>query len=113
MVEMMKAGVSLNNTRYSYYYLNESTICRNNSVIPSRSEKRVENIKWSNAWQNWRELRGVDAQERIFAWKIQQDLLPLGSRLHQRNAERRCLADLGGGLFVRKLKQEIMYLYRV
>ena len=97
MVEMIKAGVSLDTTRFSYSYLNESLVCRNNSVIPSRSEKRAHNIRWSTAWTNWRDLRGVDAHECIFAWKLQQDMLPLGSRLHRPNAEKRCLTEIGRG----------------
>ena len=97
LVDMMKAGVNVNISRFSYRYLNEINIIRNNSLIPSRSEKRVDSIKWSIAWQNWRGLRGVDAEELAFSWKLQQDLLPLGSRIHRPNAERRCLVDLEDG----------------
>ena len=92
----IKAGVSMNSARDIYGFLINDVICRNNSVIPSRSEKRSENVKWRIAWQNLAGLRGVDAEEYEFAWKLQQDLLKIGARIHRQNAERRCLAVLGG-----------------
>ena len=30
----------------------------------------------------------------FFIWKLQQDMLPVGARLHRRNAEKRCLEEL-------------------
>ena len=95
--EILTAGVTLNSSLYVYRYLNEGTICKNNSIIPSRNEKRVNNVKWSIAWRNWRHLKGMDAEEIEFAWKMQQDLLLIGSRIHRQNAERRCLADISVG----------------
>ena len=39
-------------------------------------------------------MKGLTATERCFAWKIQQDMLPVGNRIHRKNAERRCLTEL-------------------
>ena len=64
---------------------------KNNYLIPSRNERRVMNIKWSNCWRNWYDLRRIDAEELTFAWKLQQDMLSVGARLHRRNAEKRCM----------------------
>ena len=95
--EVVKGGVNMNSTRDIYGYLIDAVISRKNSVIPSRSEKRSENVKWSIAWRNWGGLRGVNAEEFEFAWKLQQDLLKIGARLHRQNANKKCMADLGGG----------------
>ena len=46
------------------------------------------------AWKNLTILKGLTAEEKCFAWKVQQDMLPVGSRIHRRNAERRCLTVL-------------------
>ena len=95
--EIITAGVTLNSSLYVYQYLNEGIICKNNSIIPSRNEKWVNNVKWRIAWRNWRHLKGMDADEIEFAWKMQQDLLVIGSRIHRQNAERRCLAEISVG----------------
>ena len=36
-------------------------------------------------------MRGLTAKEKCFAWKLQQDMLPVGVRKHRKNADRRCL----------------------
>ena len=41
-------------------------------------------------------MRGLKAEEYDFAWRVQQDLLPIGSRLHRPNADRRCKVELAG-----------------
>ena len=40
---------------------------------------------------------GLNAEERCFVWKLIQDMIPVGARIHRINAEKRCLADLDGG----------------
>ena len=70
-----------------YDELMSDYLVKNNSIIPSRNEKRVRGIRWSVAWCNWSKSRGVDAQEKEFAWKLQQDMLPTGSRLHRPNVD--------------------------
>ena len=54
-------------------------------------------MKWSLAWKNWSNLKGLTAEEKCFAWKVQQDMLQIGSRIHRNNAERRCLILLENG----------------
>ena len=41
-------------------------------------------------------MRGLDAEEKVFAWKLQQDMLLVGSRLHRPNADRSCKIVLSG-----------------
>ena len=35
-------------------------------------------------------LKGVTAEEKCFAWKIAQDMLEVGNRIHRKNANRNC-----------------------
>ena len=81
-----------------YNELMYDIICRNNSIIPSRNEKRTQGIKWAVAWKNWSKLRGISPQEREFAWKVQQDMILVGARLHRPNAERRCMEQIGDNI---------------
>ena len=78
LVKAIKAGVDVKHTRTAYSYLIEDQLFKNNSIIPSRSERKVDGVKWSIAWTNWKELRGVSAEEKIFVWKVQQDMLLIG-----------------------------------
>ena len=87
LVTLVKAGIDMKSSKYIYNFLMEDILFINNSIIPSRSEKRTENIKWSVAWANLYGLRGLKAEEYDFAWRVQQDLLPTGSRLHRPNAD--------------------------
>ena len=66
-------------------------LIRINSIIPTRSEKRSNHVKWKVAWQNFATLRGVSAEVRVFVWKMQQDLLNLGARMHRPNINKRCM----------------------
>ena len=36
----------------------------------------------------------MSAEEKTFAWKVSQDMLPVGIRLHRKNAERRCMQEM-------------------
>ena len=96
-IKMVKYSVDLSYSKNIYGVLMEDILLKNNSIVPSRNERRAVNIKWSCAWKNLYELRRIDPEEYEFAWKIQQDMLPVGSRIHRRNVERRCLAELEGG----------------
>ena len=51
-----------------------------------------------NISKNLSLLKCITAEEITFAWKVSQDLLPVGARIHRKNAERRCLRRLGGDL---------------
>ena len=79
---------------------------RNLSLIPSRNEKKSKNIKWGVVFKNFKLLKGLNAEEKCFFWKTTQDMLPVGIRIHRRNAERRCLTLLDDG----SLCQEIQTL---
>ena len=52
--EIVRAGITPNISSVIYSFLNEDMISKNNSIIPSRSEKRINGIKWRVAWQNLR-----------------------------------------------------------
>ena len=80
--------------KHIYNFLLQDVIYRKESLIPSRNEKRSVNVKWSLAWRNLNLMKGLTSTEKCFAWKVQQDLLPVGSRIHRINAERRCLSLL-------------------
>ena len=43
-------------------------------------------------------MRGLNAYEKEFAWKLTQDMLCIGRRFHRANVERECKNDLGGGM---------------
>ena len=77
-----------------YDFLLQDLIYKNENFIPSRNEKKSVNVKWSVAWRNFSLMEGLTATEKCFAWKVQQDMLPVGVRIHRRNAERRCLTLL-------------------
>ena len=72
-----------------YEFLIQDLISKNGSLIPSRSEKRSDSVKWSLAWKNWSKLKGLTAEEKCIA--------KIGSRIHRNNAERRCLIVLENG----------------
>ena len=95
MLDIMAVGKTDAAVKEIYAVLLESTISKNGSVIPSREEKRCQ-IKWKISWRNLDRLRGVLPDEKMFAWKLGQDMLPVGTRIHRANAERRCLEKLEG-----------------
>ena len=39
-------------------------------------------------------VKSITAQKKCFPWQVQQDILPIGSRLHCPGADKRCLAVL-------------------
>ena len=80
-----------------YQRLLHRMMFRNGSLIPSRNERRTNGIKWSLTWKNWKNLRGVNAEEKMLVWKIFQDTLPIGRRIRRKNAEKRCLRTLQDG----------------
>ena len=69
---------------------------KNGSVIPSRNEKRRRNIKWSRVWKNLEKIKGLNAREAEFAWKLTQDMLPIGSRIHRANVDKECKNNIDG-----------------
>ena len=59
--------------------------------------KKSLNVKWSVVWKNLFLVKGLTAEEKCFAWKVSQDMVAVGSRIHRPNAERRCLAVFDNG----------------
>ena len=80
-----------------YEYLMIEILEKNGSLIPSRNEKKTSNVKWKNSWKNLKILGGVNAEEKEFIWKVVQDMVPVGKRIHRKNVEKRCLKVLPSG----------------
>ena len=93
-VTIIENGLSTSPSKAIYDFMIKEVTHRNGSLIPSRREKKVQNIKWGLVHKNVKLLSGITADERCFAWKVTQDMLPVGSRIFRKNAERRCLANL-------------------
>ena len=102
-------GLSTSPVKAIYDFMIKEATHRNDSLIPSRNEKRSLNVKWGVVWNNLRSLKGLNSEEKCFSWKVSQDMLPVGNRIHRRNAERRCLTLLSAGV----LCQEIQNLEHV
>ena len=96
-LEIIDNGLSTSPSKSIYDFLLQGITHKNGSLIPSRNEKKSLNVKWSVVFNNFLLLKGVNADEKCFFWKVSQDMLPIGSRIHRRNAERRCLAILSDG----------------
>ena len=93
-VRVYREGLSTAPVKEIYNFLLQDLLYKNGSLIPSRNEKRSKNVKWSVVFKNLSLLKGVSAEEKTFAWKVSQDLLPVGTRLHRKNAERRCMQEV-------------------
>ena len=68
---------------------------RNSTLIPSRIEKKVSHVKWSNSFYNYKNLSEVSPVEKELLFKFIQDLVPVPGRLHQKS-DKRCLRTLQG-----------------
>ena len=90
--KVLDSGVDLKNVKQIYDGLMNDVCFRNGSLIPSRAEKRSTGVKWKVAWKNLQQVKGVTAQEKYFQWQVQQDMLPVGDRLHRQGSEKRCLS---------------------
>ena len=66
----------------------------NNSLIPSRMERKSCGIKWSRAHKNLYRLGGMTACEKEFGYKLQQDLLLVNARNFRRK-DKTCKRNLG------------------
>ena len=53
-----------------YDFLIKEVTHRNGSLIPSRNEKKSANIKWGVAFKNFKLVKGLNADEKCFIWKI-------------------------------------------
>ena len=93
--KLLEEGIDRKNVKQIYEFLMTDVCYRNASLIPSREEKRTCGVKWKTAWSNLKLTKSVTAQEKYFQWQVQQDMLPIGNRLHRPGAEKRCLSLLG------------------
>ena len=93
-IQVHQEGLSTAPVKEIYNYLLQDLVYKNGALIPSRNEKRSKNVKWSVAFKNLAKMKGVTAEERAFAWKVSQDMLPVGTRLHRKNVERRCMLEM-------------------
>ena len=96
-VRVYNEGLVMAPVKEVYNFLLQDMVSCNGSLIPSRREKRSQNVKWSLVWQNVQSLKCLTPEEKCFAWKTSQDMLPAGSRIHRKNAERRCMSMLENG----------------
>ena len=65
----------------------------NSTLIPSRNEKKVANIKWSNSYRNYRNLSEIDPGEKELVFRFIQDLVGVPARLHQK-VDKRCMRKI-------------------
>ena len=96
-MDIIESGLSTSPSKNIYDHMIKEITHRNGSLIPSRREKKVSNVKWGLVYKNFKLLSGITAEERCFAWKLSQDMLAVGRRIFRRNAERRCMAILADG----------------
>ena len=85
--KVLKADMEKKGVKEIYNLLMEKVIQKNGSLIPSRNEKKTNGIKWKVVWKNQSLLKGVTAEEKCFAWKMSQDMLEVGNRIHRKNAK--------------------------
>ena len=90
---VINAEIDPTDVKQIYNYLMVGTCFKNGSVIPSREEKRSKGVKWKNAWLNLKTTKKISAPEKYFQWQVQQDMLPVGKRIHRHGAEKRCLKN--------------------
>ena len=90
MDKVVKEGIDKKEAKEIYKLLLEKVVQKNGSLIPSRNEKKINGIKWKVVWKNQALLKGVTAEEKCFAWKMSQDMLEVGNRIHRKNAKRTC-----------------------
>ena len=88
LMDIVKAERTEAEVKEIYNILLEKVTQKNGSLIPSRNEKKTNGIKWKVVWKNQVMLKGVTAEEKCFAWKIVQDMLEVGNRIHRKNAIR-------------------------
>lgn len=74
---------------------------RNTTLVPSRIERKISNVKWSNSYYNYKNLSEVDPVEKELIFKFIQDLVPVPGRLH-RKSDKRCLRFLNGNILCDK-----------
>ena len=97
MEKVVKEEIDKVEAKAIYDLLMEKVIQKNGSWIPSRNEKKTKGIKWKVVWKNISLLKGITAEEKCFAWKMSQDMLEVGNRIHRKNARRTCQREIYNG----------------
>ena len=92
--DLLKENCDLKDVSSIYNILIRKETYKNGLLIPSRAELRAQHINWELAWHNLRTIKGIGPEEKCFMFKVQQDLLPVGTRMHRKGADKRCLANL-------------------
>ena len=110
-MDIIEKGLSTSPAKNIYDHMIKEVTHRNGSLIPSRREKKISNVKWGLVFKNFKLLSGITAEERCFAWKLSQDMLAVGKRIFRRNAERRCLAILEDGSLCEEV-QDINHAFK-
>ena len=90
IIQFIKEGKMNLTSKEIYDKLVYNLLRRNTSLIPSRIEKKVSNVKWSNSYHNYKYLSEVDPREKELLFRVIQDLVPVAARLHQKS-DKRCL----------------------
>ena len=80
------------------------------TLVPSRIEKKVTNVKWSNSYKNFRNLSDVDPLEKELAFKVIQDLVPVPGRLHQK-VDKRCLRKMKNNVVCTSIADKEHYFH--
>ena len=111
--KVCKKGVDMVSCRSIYDYLLEEITHRNGELIPSRNEFRLVGmgINWDNVYRNFQAVRGITPIEKCFYWKVTQDMLNIGARLHRQNADKRCKNILANGEECQEL-QNMVHLFQ-
>ena len=110
-IDIIENGLNTSPSKAIYEHMIKEVTHRNGSLIPSRREKKAVNVKWGLVFKNLKQLRGITAEERCFAWKLSQDMLAVGKRIFRRNAERRCLVKLTDGSACQEI-QDINHVFK-
>ena len=62
----LKIGLNTSPAKLIYDFMIQEVFVRNGSLIPTRSEKKSVNVKWSISWKNFKLLNGLTADEKCF-----------------------------------------------
>ena len=85
------------NVKQIYEYLLKLKVEKNGSLIPSRNKKNTRGVEWNISWKNLQLLTGLDPEQKCFAWKLTQDMVAVGRRIHRKGTDKSCKRTLGNG----------------
>ena len=91
------------NSNQIYKYLLKNKVERNGSLIPSRNERNLRGIKWGPTWKNLTLIKGLNSDEKCFGWKLTQDMVAVGRRIHRKGSDQLCKRLLDNGIVCNEL----------